>query len=293
MAAKCLPVAIPWAPVRVAMSTMTPGLRCLTAYAAPSAITSRPSASVLFTSTVLPEYMCSTSSGRVDSLDSEFSAMQRTATTRRLHLSSASARKAPRAAPAPPMSRFIPTMAVLPFRLAPPVSYTMPLPTITSAGDSAVAPSPTYSSTTSAGRCSEALPTPHSPPKPLSRSSVPAMTVTLVAPASLPTSVAISTNRSVCRMLVGMSTSAAVMRTDSAVCDRLSTASASMAPSGVAAVTWTTLGFASADLREKAGNARAEASSMLACRRLSAAMQTTWVTASGAMALSAMRSLEG
>lgn len=68
----------------------------------------------------------------------------------------------------------------------------------------------------------------------------------------------------VCSTLVGMSTSAAVMRTESAVCARLITASASMAPSGVAAVTCTVLGTASPDLRVKVGYARAAASTMLA-----------------------------
>ena len=42
------------APVSVATSTITDGLTSATAYASASAITSRPSASVLFTSLVRP-----------------------------------------------------------------------------------------------------------------------------------------------------------------------------------------------------------------------------------------------
>jgi hypothetical protein len=68
-----VPSAITQAPVSVATSTSRSGLSSLAVVIA-SASTSRPSASVLSTSTVLPPYILSTSPGRVAVPDGMFSA---------------------------------------------------------------------------------------------------------------------------------------------------------------------------------------------------------------------------
>ena len=76
-----VPSATTQAPVKVATSTIRSGLTRL-AVVIPSARTSRPSASVLRTSTVLPPYMVRTSPGRVALPDGMFSARQAYAVTR-------------------------------------------------------------------------------------------------------------------------------------------------------------------------------------------------------------------
>mmetsp|Transcript_24787 Transcript_24787/g.93752 ORF Transcript_24787/g.93752 Transcript_24787/m.93752 type:complete len:327 (+) Transcript_24787:656-1636(+) len=170
------------------------------------------------------------SSGRIATSETLFSARQRIAYTGRVSdTSSLSVRNAPRTAAAPPMSRFIPGMPSLDLMESPPVSYTMPLPTRQMEGASAAAAAGRCSRTTSAGRCVAALPTPHRPPKPRSRSSTPRMTVVDVALLSAATLRAMSTNASVCSSEAGASTRAAAMRAD-AHTDRTASSASSVTP---------------------------------------------------------------
>ena len=123
-----VPSATTQAPVSVATSTIRSGLTRL-AVVIPSASTSRPSASVLSTSTVLPPYIVSTSPGRVALPDGMFSARQAYAVTRTGRPSSAIAKVAAATAAAPDMSHFIVTIELAGLIDKPPESKVMPLPT--------------------------------------------------------------------------------------------------------------------------------------------------------------------
>ncbi len=101
------------------------------ARANPSARTSRPSASVLWISTVLPLRCLSTSPILVAEPDGMLSVHIRKPVTVVGHSSSRRTDIAPRTAAAPDMSIFMKScMPCAGFRLMPPESYMMPLPTI-------------------------------------------------------------------------------------------------------------------------------------------------------------------
>ncbi len=103
------PSAVTQAPVRVATSTITSGSSSVARTSA-SARTSRPSASVLSTSTVLPPYIVRTSPGRVASPETMFSAIGAHGVTATGSPRSAIARVAATTAAAPAMSHFIVVM---------------------------------------------------------------------------------------------------------------------------------------------------------------------------------------
>ena len=115
------------APVNVAKSIMKSGSSSQASVMA-SARTSRPSASVLPTSTFSPARVSMTSSGRIDSDDTAFSAAG--ISTRSWIWVSAVIRALarPRTCAAPPISFFISSMALDGFRSNPPESKVMPLP---------------------------------------------------------------------------------------------------------------------------------------------------------------------
>src|SRR6266545_2338835 len=104
--ATLVPRATTHAPVSVATSTIRSGLSS-EARTSASPSTSRPSASVFSTSTVLPPYMVSTSDGRMAAPDGMFSAIAAYAVTWTGSPSRAIAMVAPTTAAAPPMSAFI------------------------------------------------------------------------------------------------------------------------------------------------------------------------------------------
>ncbi len=117
------------APVRVATST-TASTPSSTARHSPSAITSRPSASVLSTSTVVPLRIRRTSPSFIAEPDGMLSVQQRYAVTAHRTPSARRAVIAPRIAAAPVMSFFIWAWdSSLGLRLMPPESYMTPLPT--------------------------------------------------------------------------------------------------------------------------------------------------------------------
>ncbi len=101
-----LPSATIIAPVSVATSTIASGSSSEAAHSA-SASTSRPSASVLRTSTVLPLYMRSTSPGRVAEPEGMFSASASQPVTLTSRPSRAAVTTAANTAAAPAMSHFI------------------------------------------------------------------------------------------------------------------------------------------------------------------------------------------
>ena len=117
------------APVSVARSTTTSGPKVSCAHQIASHSTSRPSASVLITSTVWPFMVVTTSPGRWALPSGIFSTRPTTPTTCALDLRAAIACIAPVTAPAPPMSHFMSSMPAGGFRLMPPVSKVTPLPT--------------------------------------------------------------------------------------------------------------------------------------------------------------------
>ena len=122
-----LPSATIWAPVRVAMSSTASGFS-VTAFASASAITRRPSASVLVTSTVLPLNMVITSLGRVASLAGRFSAIANQPVTCTSTPKLAAAITVPSTAAAPAISDFISGMEEAGLIDRPPESKVMPLP---------------------------------------------------------------------------------------------------------------------------------------------------------------------
>ena len=140
-----------------------------------SARMSRPSASVLRTSTVLPFRIVRTSPTRVASPPVMLSVIGRKPSTRTFAPSAAMARNAPSTAAAPPMSPFMPTMASAGFSDRPPESNVMPLPT------SATVPSAlagAYSRRRKRAGCSEPRFTPSRPPRFCLRISFSSHTVT-------------------------------------------------------------------------------------------------------------------
>ena len=122
------------APVSVATSTSTAGSSSATAYAIASAITSRPSASVLLTSEVRPPTWVITSPGRIEVPLIEFSAAGTSPMTRTGQSTSGSAAIAAITAAAPLMSRFMVSMLSAGLMSSPPLSKVMPLPTSTTVG---------------------------------------------------------------------------------------------------------------------------------------------------------------
>ena len=121
-AACCLPSPRLAAPVRVATSIRTSGSSVASAHASASASTSRPSASVLAISTVVPPYVVRTSPGRYDAAPTWFSASGRTAVTRCGTCACAAASTVASATAEPAMSVFIGTIASRGLIDRPPVS---------------------------------------------------------------------------------------------------------------------------------------------------------------------------
>ena len=130
---------------------------------------SRPSASVLITSTVLPDALFSTSPGLMARPPGMFSAIGITPMTRIGAFSSASARMAHATAAPPAMSSFMRSMSAAGLMEMPPVSNVMPLPTSPSTGDARRAGG-SYRIDTRRGGSALPRPTPRSMPMP-SRSS--------------------------------------------------------------------------------------------------------------------------
>ena len=122
------PRAIRAAPVSVAASMMRSGLVALAA-CKPSAMTSRPSASVLRISTVLPPKIVMTSLGREALPLGIFSARHRYAVMAAGEPRAAAASVAAAITAAPVMSYFMPTIALGALRESPPESKVIPLPT--------------------------------------------------------------------------------------------------------------------------------------------------------------------
>ena len=128
-----LPSATTTAPVSVATSTRWVAPSCR-AYHRPSPRIRRPSASVLITSTVLPDALVSTSPGRIALPPGMFSAVGTMPMTRIGAFSSAIARIAQATAAPPAMSSFICSIFSAGLIEMPPVSKVMPLPTRPSTG---------------------------------------------------------------------------------------------------------------------------------------------------------------
>ena len=126
--ARSWPSATMMAPVRVESSTMACGLNFSCAYHMASHRISRPSASVLMTSTVWPDMLLTTSPGRWALPSGMFSTRAHTPTTFARALRPASRRIAPVTAPAPPMSHFMSSMPPAGLIEMPPVSKHTPLP---------------------------------------------------------------------------------------------------------------------------------------------------------------------
>ena len=117
------------APVRVARSITPAGSKRSCAYHSRSHSTSRPSASVLITSTVSPFIVLTMSPGRWARPSGMFSTSPTRPTTLALALRSARAFITPATVPAPPMSMVISSMPWAGLIEMPPVSNTTPLPT--------------------------------------------------------------------------------------------------------------------------------------------------------------------
>ena len=117
------------APVSVARSTISRGLKRSLVYHSASASTSRPSASVLITSMVCPDIERTTSPGRCALPDGMFSTRPTTPTASTWAPRAASARIRPITVAAPAMSHFISSMLAAGLIEMPPVSKVTPLPT--------------------------------------------------------------------------------------------------------------------------------------------------------------------
>ncbi len=135
-----LPSAEMIAPVSVAMSTSR-SAPWLTACVRQSASTSRPSASVLMTSIVVPLAAVTTSPGLTAWPDGMFSVAPTTAMTRTGSRSSAIASIAPSTVAPPDMSNFISNILLAFLIEMPPVSNVTALPTSPSTGPLGSAPS--------------------------------------------------------------------------------------------------------------------------------------------------------
>ena len=117
------------APVRVARSTISCGLKRSWQYHSASARTSRPSASVLSTSIVWPDIERTMSPGRCAVPDGMFSTSPTMPTALTLALRAPSRRISPITTPAPAMSHFMSPMPAAGLIEMPPVSKVTPLPT--------------------------------------------------------------------------------------------------------------------------------------------------------------------
>ena len=117
------------APVRVARSIITFGLKVSWQYHMASASTRRPSASVFSTSMVWPDIEVTMSPGRCAVPDGMFSTRPTTPTALTLALRAASARMVPMTAAEPAMSHFMSSMPAAGLIEMPPVSKVTPLPT--------------------------------------------------------------------------------------------------------------------------------------------------------------------
>ena len=126
-------------PVSVAMSTSR-SAPWLTACVRQSASTSRPSASVLMISIVVPLAAVTTSPGLTAVPDGMFSVAPTTATTRTGSRSSAIASIAPSTAAPPDMSNFMSDILLAPLIEIPPESNVTALPTSPSTGPLCVRP---------------------------------------------------------------------------------------------------------------------------------------------------------
>ena len=160
MPAVRFPSATICAPVSVATSIIASGFSALAA-TRPSAMTRRPSASVLSTSTVLPPNMVMTSPGRVEPPPGMFSARHSHAVTLTGRPSSAMATMAWWIVAAPAMSLFMTCMLAAGLMEIPPVSNVMPLPT---RARCLAALAGEYSTLTRRGPRSDPRPTPIRPP---------------------------------------------------------------------------------------------------------------------------------
>ena len=138
-------------------------------------MTRRPSASVLVTSTVVPSYMVRMSLGLWAPPPVRFSARASQAVTRTGRPRRAAAVTAARTVAAPAMSDFISGMEAAGFRLRPPESKVMPLPT---SATWAAAWSGAHSRRTRRGGFTEPWPTPSRPPNPPSSSAASSRTST-------------------------------------------------------------------------------------------------------------------
>ena len=200
------------APVSVAAS-----MRCVapsrTACVNASASTSRPSASVLITSIVLPFIACTMSPGRVAEPLGMFSTRPSRQLTRCLMPSRAIAVIAPSIVAAPAMSYFIFSIDCAGLRDRPPVSNVTPLPTRNRC-ESPVASLGFQARRTSRGGRAEPLATLRSEPAP-SASSPASSSTSTSSPAAWPIDSAMSANSTGPRSFAGMSTRRRVRFTDS------------------------------------------------------------------------------
>ena len=141
------PSATTTAPVRVAASSTAAGLKRRT-YDSASHRMSRPSASVLMISIVLPRWLLTTSPGFTAVPDGRFSVDGIRPVTLSFGFSRPSASKVPSTAAAPDMSNFMSSMFWAGLIEMPPASNVTPLPTSATGGAS---PPPRYSSTIKRG----------------------------------------------------------------------------------------------------------------------------------------------
>ena len=148
------------APVSVARSIATSRSGNVEAYDSASARTSRPSASVLRTSTVLPFMIFRTSPGRMAPPPGMFSAIPMRPTTSARGASSGRILSVARTAADPAMSHFIVSIPSDVLRDSPPESKVSPLPTRA-----------TLRTARSSGGFFEPWPTPRMPPMPMRRIS--------------------------------------------------------------------------------------------------------------------------
>ena len=163
------PSATTCAPVRVATSTIASGCSSLAAASA-SAITSRPSASVFSTSTVVPPCIRSTSFGRIGGARRHVLGEAEPARDPHRHPRARRARRSPTARRQPRPCRSSCRPSTPPgFSERPPESNVMPLPTSARCTDAAAG---AYSRRTSRGPRLEPRPTPRMPPKPSASSAV-------------------------------------------------------------------------------------------------------------------------
>ena len=129
-------------------------------------MTTRPSASVFMTSTVLPPYIVMTSDGRMAVPEGMFSASASQPVTFTGTSRAAAARTTAKTVAAPAMSDFIVIIEAAGFSEMPPVSKVMPLPT---SAMCAAASAGACSMRTSRGGREEPWPIARMPPKPSAR----------------------------------------------------------------------------------------------------------------------------